>query len=144
MVVRWHPEIQWQSYSKKYKSYKIEANDIGIQVSKAVLQLGVGCHAMAYFLFRSVTNTTKITNGHKRPQSPHCLRIPIKQKTETSTLPHKRNFYRLPAAFLPPNNRHFHPQPSIPAISFTTQNPSLNQVSFQTKQALLKSTTLKN
>jgi hypothetical protein len=47
MVARQHPEIQWQPYSKNYKSYKIEANDIGIQASKVILQLGVGYHAMA-------------------------------------------------------------------------------------------------
>jgi hypothetical protein len=36
--------------------------------------------ACVYFSFRSVTTTTKITNGHRRPKSPHRLRIPIKQK----------------------------------------------------------------
>jgi hypothetical protein len=35
------------SCSKNYKSYKIEANDMGIQAFKGVLQLSVGYHAMA-------------------------------------------------------------------------------------------------
>ncbi len=33
--------------SKKWKPYKIETRDIGIQAYHAVLQLGVGYHAMA-------------------------------------------------------------------------------------------------
>jgi hypothetical protein len=78
------------------------------------------------------------------PSPPIACRSQSNKNTETSTLPPKRNFRWLPALFLPPNCRHFHPQPSILAVSFTTQNPSLNQASFLTKQVLLKSTTLKN
>ncbi len=78
------------------------------------------------------------------PSPPIACRSQSNENTETSTLPPKRNFRQLPAVFPPPNCHHFHPQPSILAISFTTRNPSLNRASFQTKQVLLKSTTLKN
>jgi hypothetical protein len=66
------------------------------------------------------------------------------KNTETTTLTSKRNFHQFSAAFPPPNHCHFHPQPSILAVSFITWNHSLNRSPFQTKQALLKSTTLKN
>ncbi len=77
------------------------------------------------------------------PSPPIACGSQSNKNTKTSTLPPKRNFRQIPTAFPPPNCCHFHPQPSIPAISFTTRNPSLNRASFQTKQALLKSTTLK-